>query len=213
MLLIDDDQRKLLEQDRGFYQGMGPHDDPHQTLRDFTQESCSLGQTHPLSDKTDDHPKRLKIAAQDAGVLLCQQLRWDHQRNLIAALHRDGHEGGRHHRFATADIPLKQPQHRACLTQLTDQLIQDLTLTSGQGKGKALEECSGQRSLRLIALGFFTMGEPSAPERKPHLHQEQLFKREPPPGFFKRAPALRKMDLCQGPGTRSKVLPLTHGER
>ena len=107
-------------------------------------------------------------------MLLGQDLRRRHERDLQAVLHRHQRGNQRDDRLARADVALQQPVHRRAALHVVDDVLERVALTGGQlerqdrpgGCADAIVDGDGRRLL------FRRRGLP--PGQQSHLEEERL---------------------------------------
>jgi len=117
-------------------------------------------------------------------MLLGEDLRWRHERGLIAALRSQQHGEDRHHGLARPHVALQQAAHAPLRLHVLVYVSQHRGLCSRQGKRKALVQRSNQLIAALVRDALLDLGRAPSGLGLHELQEEELVVCEPAPSDF-----------------------------
>ena len=178
MLLVDNHETQFGELDAFFQQGVRANDQVGVALRDVAADIAlailfdGAGQQHDAVSSAFENPPRGKI------MLLRQDLRRRHQRDLAAVFDGDDGRFERHDRLARPNVPLQQPAHGIRLLHVGSNFFQDALLRGRgmkrqdllDGLARPVVEPEGDAGLRLHL---------PAAKFEAQFHEEEFFKNQP----------------------------------
>ena len=161
------------------------------------------GRCFPVSRaQFDRHAQRLEPAAEGLEMLLCQDLRWRHERHIEPAF--QGHQRGTRgdDRLAGTHVALEQSAHRLRAAQIAADFAQNPGLGGGERKTKLFEKGLDQMIVAGAGKSFRVGLEFLAPTLDRQLELEELIIRQTPPRGFHVGQLFRKMEHADGLSTR-----------
>ena len=140
VLLVDDGQAEVFEDDAVGEHGVGADDQPGAAVGNGAEGDALFAGFHAADKQRDVDAERFQPVGQRGRMLAGQDLGGGQHRALPAVLRGKPDGGGRHQRFAAADIALQQAVHRRGGAQVTGDLLGGAALRPGGRVGQAAPE-------------------------------------------------------------------------
>ena len=214
MLLVDHGQAETLELNLVLDQGVRADDEPGAAVANRGERLAPLAgaggareqdgaDVAPLQVREIGEPEAEQVAAgveqrsDRPEMLLCEHLRWRHERGLAAAVRAGQHRRQGDHGLARADVALEQAGHWRGARDLGLDLGERATLCRGEIKGQGLEESAhrvrfGDRRRRACLC------EAALAPHDGELHSEQFVEGEPALGTARHRVVRGVVDLEEG---------------
>ena len=149
LLLVDDDQREVVEGDAFAQQLVRADDDVDAALQQLVLDRAPVGAGAVARQHLDRQAERLAAARERARVLLGEDRRRAQHGDLPAAERHAERRAQRDLRLAEADVAAQQPVHRRLLGEVGLDLAPRARLVGGVAEGERVEEVAFERVLRV----------------------------------------------------------------